>query len=113
MADGGFGSASLGFGARTPAVRRERAPAVRLKPRHLPTNQTQGYGAILGALRFSAWAHEQQHFPTPEAVMEQFGVCRATAYRWCRALAEAYGFRLGKRECGGADRRMILKRDEA
>lgn len=115
MPDGShqFGSASLGFGVRPAAVRTEKAPRIASRRTKLPTNETSGYGAVLGTLRFAAWAHEQHHFPTPELVMERFGVCRATAYRWCRALAECYGFRLQPREKKGADRRMILVRDEA
>jgi hypothetical protein len=108
-----FGAASLGCGVRPAAVRRERAPAIAAQPRFLASNNTRGYGAILAALRFGAWAHEQRHFPTPEAVMAEFGVSRASAYRWCSALAEAYGFRLEPREKCGADRRMRLVREEA
>ena len=50
-----------------------------------------GYGTVLATMQFMRWAIEQDRFPQPEAVMTRFSVCRATAYRWTLALAEAYG----------------------
>lgn len=50
-----------------------------------------GYSQTLTILKFAAWAHEQERFPSIEAVQTRFNVCRATAYRWTAALAEAHG----------------------
>lgn len=59
-----------------------------------------GYGVILATCVFMRWAIEQTHFPTVEAVQTRFNVCRATAYRWTAALAEAYGLDPAKRHGG-------------
>ena len=56
-----------------------------------PAHDLAGYGAMLAAMKFMQWAIEQDRFPTPEAVIARFNVCRATAYRWTLALAETYG----------------------
>lgn len=56
-----------------------------------PKHDLAGYGRLLSAMKFMRWAIEQEHFPTPTLVMTHFQVCRATAYRWTAALAEAYG----------------------
>jgi hypothetical protein len=63
-----------------------------------------GYGTVLATCKFMAWAHEQEHFPSPEAVMTRFNVCRATAYRWTRALAETYGLDPATRHGGRPSR---------
>lgn len=67
------------------------APGAAPRARSSPNHDLVGYGRLLSAMKFMRWAIEQEHFPTPEAVMTHFRVCRATAYRWTAALAEAYG----------------------
>jgi len=66
------------------------APA-RAESANRTKHQLAGYGCVLTTMKFMRWAIEQDRFPTVAAVMTQFGVCKATAYRWTAALAEAYG----------------------
>ncbi|MFK3647932.1 hypothetical protein ACI2IY_05770 [Lysobacter enzymogenes] len=48
-------------------------------------------GTVELAIRFCAWSHELRRFPTPQQICTRFQVSRATAYRWRRFLADAYG----------------------
>jgi len=61
------------------------------RARNQPQHSLAGYGRLLSTMHFMRWAIEREHFPSPEDVMARFQVCRATAYRWTAALAEAYG----------------------
>lgn len=83
---------SLGMGAIAPAARLEQAPVIAHETRIAPPQHALvGYGTILGVMRFMRWAIERDSFPSVAAVMDEFQVCRATAYRWTYALAEVYG----------------------
>lgn len=66
-------------------------PSFQRQRRQTVKHDWAGYGHLRAALEFSKWAHEQDRFPTIEAVQMRFNVCRATAFRWTRALAETYG----------------------
>lgn len=57
------------------------------KPRHTMA----GYGRVTIAMKFVVWAIQQDKFPTVSAVMTHFNCCKATAYRWTAAYAEACG----------------------
>jgi len=84
-------SASLGLGAAQFSARAE-TPVFEPLSRSTKTKHAwAGYGTLRAILEFSKWAHEQERFPTIDAVCTRFNVCRATAYRWTSALAETYG----------------------
>lgn len=79
---------SLGAGAvPNPEPKLERAPVIPEKKRS-HGNET---GTVQLAIEFCAWAHERRFFPTPVEIQDRFGVCRATAYRWRRYLANVFG----------------------
>lgn len=86
-------AASLGTGAGAPRDGSMADLAAPANAAHTPRTQHDlaGYGSILATMKFMRWAIEQDRFPTVEAVQCRFKVCRATAYRWTLALAEAYG----------------------
>lgn len=42
-------------------------------------------------MRFAIWANAMEHDITPEIVQNQFGVSRATAYRYMEAYKNASG----------------------
>ena len=75
-------AAHMGTGAVEARIRLERAPQIRKRARR--------HGQIVDVIQFTRWACEQHNFPSVEAVRNRFGVSRATAYRWTRALAIAY-----------------------
>ena len=83
--------ASLGPGAVEPLAQPERAPHIRNARPTATKHALAGYGHIRTVMEFMKWAHEQDRFPTIEAVSTRFDVCRATAYRWTNALAATYG----------------------
>ena len=83
---------SLGTGAaRIAAPDKRLAIVVRPVARPHVKHDFAGYGVLRSTLEFARWAHEQEKFPSAAAVCHRFNVCRATAYRWTRALAEVYG----------------------
>jgi hypothetical protein len=51
---------------------------------HTPT-------AVEAYFRVAVWIHSLQVKPTPDRVMQRFGVSRATAYRWLAAWRSATG----------------------
>lgn len=83
--------ASLGTGAAEPRIQPERAPQIATARPTATKHALAGYGHVRTVMEFMKWAHEQDRFPTIEAVSTRFNVCRATAYRWTSALAETYG----------------------
>lgn len=83
--------ASLGIGTVEPSARPERVPRIASVRPTTTKHALAGYGHIRTVMEFMKWAHEQDRFPTIDAVSTRFNICRATAYRWTSALAETYG----------------------
>ncbi len=81
---------SMGLGAR-PFASSMKLPPMQLQRRRTVKHDWAGYGTLRAVMEFAKWAHEQERFPTIEAVQTRFNVCRATAFRWTRALGETYG----------------------
>ena len=45
-------------------------------------------------IRFNGWANQRKPWPSIDDIRDEFGVSRATAYRWRKAWADANGIRL-------------------
>ncbi len=95
-----FGAGNLGAGAQGAAVVEWRVQdyrAAKAMRRGVGKHECMGvqYGVVIN---FVCWAFEQQHFPTPEAIVARYHCSRATAYRLRRALADAYGIEPPKKD---------------
>ncbi|MEG0181973.1 MAG: hypothetical protein RR704_00755 [Stenotrophomonas sp.] len=80
-----FGLGALSFSAAI------EVPKIAKKARPLVQHNLAGYGYMRTVMEFMKWAHEQDKFPTIQAVQDRFGFSRATAYRLTSALADTYG----------------------
>lgn len=81
---------SLGLGALAFSAT-VSVPKIATPPRPIAHHDFAEYGYVRTIMEFMKWAHEQDRFPTVDAVRNRFNCSRATAYRWINCLAETYG----------------------
>ena len=80
-----FGVGALAFSATM------EVPRIAKSGRPIAQHEYADYGCVRSVMEFMKWSHEQDRFPTIQAVRNRFNVSKATANRWTNALAETYG----------------------
>lgn len=97
-----IGKPSMGLGSVEPRSCVAPFPVEKCSgPKRMTKHDGAGYGTLLTIVRFTAWSHEQMHFPMPEQVIARFNCSRATAHRWLNALADCYGIDRPRRDAYG------------